>query len=530
MSITSETPRKAVYTATQSDKDWLRNVQKKLYERSWENPDYIFRELWGLVTAPQNLRSALERVSRNRGSRSAGVDGLTVRAVLSRGDPQTFLDEIRTELRSGSYRPSPARRVLIPKAGQPGKHRPLGIQTVKDRVVQAAMKYILEPIFEADFYPVSYGFRPGRSAHGALEHLRCLLRPKTVTTASGTIRRFPYQWAIEGDIKGCFDNISAHGLMNRIRRRIGDGKLNRLTGAFLKAGIMAEGQFQRTDNGVPQGGILSPLLANIALSLIEERYQHLTWPRTSPRLLTRYQRIRERAMGNRQRYRAAGKTIFYPIRYADDFIILVGAPPGPNQEQEASSRAEQEKATLAAHLKEELGLELSESKTLVTPVTKAMRFLGHQVGILAHPFRTREVSTTLIPKDRSQRLRETIKALFNRGSTRHSLGDILTRLNPVLRGWSSYFRHAWGAKRVFSAIDHYVWHTILRWLRKKHPSVRVRALITRYGRREPGRRSVLWKDGSRTQFLLSKVKVEPFNLSWLNPPDFASYIYGEPGA
>src|SRR5262249_8916142 len=160
-----------------------------------------------------------------------------------------FVAELRAELRSGAYRPSPVRRVLIPKAGQPGKFRPLGIPTVTDRVVQAAVKNILEPIFEADFYPTAYGFRPGKCVHGALEHLRMLLRPKKARAGAETEVRLPYQWAIEGDIKGCFDNIDQHALMIRVRRRISDAKVNHVVLAFLKAGVMSEEQFNRSDSG-----------------------------------------------------------------------------------------------------------------------------------------------------------------------------------------------------------------------------------------------------------------------------------------
>ena len=208
---------KAVYSAAQSDLGWVQNVQRKLYARSSKQPDYVFRELWGLVTDLRNLRAAVGRVARNRGARTAGVDGVTVRKVVLGQGVDAFTEQVRAELRSGLFRPSPVRRVMIPKPNQPGKYRPLGIPTVKDRVVQAALKNILEPIFEADFFPVSYGFRPGRAVHGAIEHLKKLLRPR------GKVRRLPYPWAVEGDIKGCFDNISHHGLMCRFRRRVVDG-------------------------------------------------------------------------------------------------------------------------------------------------------------------------------------------------------------------------------------------------------------------------------------------------------------------
>ena len=218
MGTASKSPGEAMYVAPRPDWDWLRIEQRKLYARSEEQVNYAFCKLWGLVTDARNLRMALARVASNRGRRTAGVDGITVRHVTKQ--TETFIAELRSELRSGAYRPSPVRRVLIPKIGTPGKFRPLGIPIVKDRVVQAALKNILEPVFEADFFPVSYGFRPGKSVHGALEHLRVLLRPKG--GEHGQELRLPYQWIVEGDIKGCFDNISHHGVMERVRRRVAD--------------------------------------------------------------------------------------------------------------------------------------------------------------------------------------------------------------------------------------------------------------------------------------------------------------------
>ena len=225
------------------------------------------------------IHHAWRRVTSNRGRRSAGIDGLTVDRIQRRIGEQFYLDQIRSDLRSGAYRPSPSRRKLIPKAGKPGQFRPLGIPTVKDRVVQGAFKTLLEPIFEAQFWPVSYGFRPGRSTHGALEQIRLSIQHRKRELDS---RRFhlPYPWVIEGDIKGCFDNINHHHLMDRLRTRIADRRVTRLIGRFLKAGVMAEDQFLRTDDGRPQGGIISPLLANIALSAVEERYERWVYHRT----------------------------------------------------------------------------------------------------------------------------------------------------------------------------------------------------------------------------------------------------------
>jgi RNA-directed DNA polymerase len=513
MRTVPQPPGKAMYVAAQLDESWLRTEQRKLYTRSSNNPAYVFCKLWGLLTDPRNLRMAFARVARNKGRRTAGVDGVTVGHVLRDG-VDAFLANVRTDLRSGAYRPSPTRRVRIPKPGQPGKSRPLGIPTVKDRIVQAAMKNILEPIFEADFFPVSYGFRPGKSVHGAIEHLKHLLRPRKAD-------RSAYQYAIEGDIKGCFDNIDHHEVMNRVRRRLGDGKMARLVGAFLKAGVLEDGQFLRTDVGTPQGGILSPLLANIALAAIEERYQRHVWPRHTPTLRTEPKRIEARAKGNRQTDRKLGRVVLYPIRYADDFIVLVGVASGPDQDERAGKIAHEEKDALVTHLQERLRLELSEAKTLVTPVTRPLRFLGHHVSVHRHPSKRRMVSRAVIPKDRSHHLRERIKHLFRRDTLRADLASRLRVLNPLLRGWSSFYRHAWGAKRVFNAIDHYVWWTILRWLRKKHERVHVKTLWSRYGWRKPSGRMLRWKDGDVTPFEMASVRVGRFRLAWQHPPHFA---------
>jgi group II intron reverse transcriptase/maturase len=509
---------KAVYTATTLDKSWLLSVQRKVYERSRQDPSYVFRELWGLVTDPRNLRLAVARVARNKGHRTAGVDGITVRRALRDG-VDSFVGALRGELRSGTYRPRPVRRVSIPKPGQPGKFRPLGIPTVKDRVVQAAVKNILEPIFEPDFYPVSYGFRPGKSVHGALEHLRLLLRPRT--SGPEAERRPAYQWAIEGDIKGCFDSIDHHGLMNRLRRRISDPKVNRLIVAFLKAGVLSEAQFSRTDTGTPQGGILSPLLANIALGAIEERYERHVWPRCTPTLRTDPAAIEKRARQSRDTDRRHGKVVFFPVRYADDFIILVGAPPGPDVDSRSRHAAEHEKAALAVVLKQQLNLDLSETKTLVTSVTSPMRFLGHHVRVRYFPGYRRIVSAVVIPRDRTKRLRQIIKTLFGRQTFQATLGDRLRKLNMLLRGWAYFYRHATGAKRIFGAVDHYVWWTILRWLKKKHSGASIRALRARYGWHRPGRRGLKWRDGDVVPYEIVRIRVEHFKLGWQKTPDFA---------
>jgi RNA-directed DNA polymerase len=507
-----------MYVATESDKDWLLSKQRALYAQSNGSPGYVFRKVWGFVTEPANLRSALARVARNKGRRTSGVDRITVSHVLERG-VEAFLQEIRSELRAGLYRPSPVRRVSIPKPGRPGEFRVLGIPTVKDRVVQAALKNILEPIFEADFSPISYGFRPGKSVHGALEHLKLLLQPRMIRKEQS--QRLPYQWAIEGDIKGCFDNISHHGLMERVRRRIADSKVNRLILAFLKAGALSEEQLFRTENGTPQGGILSPLLANIALSVIDERYERHVAPRrtlTSPIDLGERRR---RAGLARVAARRRGEVVIFPIRYADDFILLIGAPPSSDQEYQAEQAALREKADLATLLKERLDLALSETKTLVTPVTKTMRFLGHHIRVHYMPTRGRFVCTVAIPKERSLQLRRWIKRHFHRSTIGRSLENRLRSLNLMLRGWCNFYRHASRAKHVFKCIAHYVWWTIFRWVRRKHHPSSPSALFARYGWHRPGGRTWRWRDGSSSLIELARISTGRRRFAWMRPPDFA---------
>jgi RNA-directed DNA polymerase len=216
-----------------ADEAWLLGVQRKLYQWSRNNPDSCYRELWNWVTDLRNLRCAWRKVASNKGSRTAGIDGMTVRRIRDGQGSEVFLAGLRDDLRADRYRPSPCRRKFIPKPRQPGKFRPLGIPTVTDRVVQGAVKNLLEPIFEAHFWHVSYGFRPGRGSHGALEHIRMAMRPKA-KAEDGRRRRAPYQWVIEGDIKGCFDHIDHHLLMERVRARITDLKVTRLVRQCLK--------------------------------------------------------------------------------------------------------------------------------------------------------------------------------------------------------------------------------------------------------------------------------------------------------
>jgi RNA-directed DNA polymerase len=249
------TEEASVDSDDRAEEAWLLGVQRKLYQWSRNNPDSCYRELWNWLTDFRNLRCAWRKIAGNRGSRTAGIDGMTVGRIRDGQGSEVFLKKLRNDLRASRYRPSPCRRKWIPKPRQPGKFRPLGIPTVADRVVQGAVKNLLEPIFEAHFWHVSYGFRPGRGCHGALEHIRTAIRP-IAKAEDGRRHRAPYQWVIEGDIKGCFDQIDHHLLMERVRARVGDRKVTRLVSQFLKAGVLEEGFLLPTSKGTPQGGVI----------------------------------------------------------------------------------------------------------------------------------------------------------------------------------------------------------------------------------------------------------------------------------
>jgi group II intron reverse transcriptase/maturase len=506
-----------VDSGDQADEAWLLGIQRKLYQWSRTNPDDSYGDLWNWIIDPRNLRSAWRRIARNKGSRTAGVDGLTVASIRATTGEAAFIERLRDDLRSGRYQPDPSRRKLIPKPGKPGKFRPLGIPTVRDRVVQGAVKNLLEPIFEAGFWHVSYGFRPGRGCHGALEHIRMSMRPRAKAT-DGRRQRTPYHWIIEGDIKGCFDHIDHHKLMQRVRMRIRDIKVTRLLGQFLKAGVLADGVVLPTGEGTPQGGVISPLLANIALGVIEERYERWTHHRRKIRAHRSCDPVTA-AMRARMGDRLAGRPVFFPIRYADDFVVLVSG---------TREQAEAEKAALAQHLQEAMGLELSIEKTRVSDPTEGFAFLGHRVSYKWHS-RFGYMPRIEIPPDRRADIRYRIKQLTTRTSTGESLAFLLQKINPILRGWGNYYRFCTGASSLFAAIDHYVGDRVWRWLMKKHGDLsRKKTVIRRMPSRiRPTRR--VWREEGTEQFLLSSLAIERFRRGWMRTPAYAM-VPGEPDA
>ncbi|WCM26023.1 group II intron reverse transcriptase/maturase [Sphingomonas sp. QA11] len=453
------------------------DMQRKLYRWSHEDPDKVFADLFNIVCDRRILTAAWEKLVRNSGSKTPGTDGMTRRKVEERpGGAAALIEEVREALRNGTYQPQPVRQRLIPKPGKPGKFRPLGIPTLIDRLVQMALKLVLEPIFETDFYPTSYGFRIGRSTHDALERIVKVLHPT---------KRGPsvYAYVIEGDIKGCFDAIDHHVMMERVRKRIGDRKVLRLILAFLKAGVMVEGTVRHPVTGSPQGGIISPMLSNIYLTALDERYGRWSQCPREPYINAAARRVKD----HKRR-----RTVFYMVRYADDFVVLVD---GTREQAEAEKRA------LAEFLKTELRMELSVEKTKITDVREGFDFLGYRVAQTRARNTGRRVGNLFIPRGKLNDLRHKIKVLVKRTSTGSMLTTLIDKLNPILLGWRNYYRYATGAYRAFHQLDFWIWERVGRWLRKKHGDASWPVVRRSYHHSAPGKRRQ-WTEGAiRLRFL-----------------------------
>lgn len=343
------------------------------------------------------------------------------------------------------------------------------------------------------------------------------IRPRA-KASDGRRQRAPYQWVIEGDIKGCFDHIDHHLLMQRVRARIGDLKVTRVIGQFLKAGVLEEGFVLPTHEGTPQGGVISPLLANIALTAIEERYERWVHHRTKTRAFRTCDGLKA-ALGCRSTDRRRGVPVFFPVRYADDFVILVS---GTREDAEA------EKAVLAQYLKQTMGLELSHEKTRVTDLCAGFEFLGQRVRLKWHP-QFGLMPRIEIPKHKQADFRHRVKQLTRRDSLLLSLSDQLQRLNHLLRGWGHYYRFCTGAGAIFNHLDHYVGDRLWRWLMKKHKGLRRQRTTLRRSRSLVWPTRTVWREGTMEQFLLATLTVQRFRRGWMLLPRFAS-VPGEPDA
>ena len=417
-------------------------MQTKLHRWAGEDEGRRFDDLYNLVYDPAFLTVAWSRVKGNVGARSAGVDGETVRDIEARRGAEAFLADLHADLKAGAFRPLPVRERLIPKSG--GRLRRLGIPTARDRVVQAALKLVLEPICEADFQPCSYGFRPRRRAQDAIAEIHYLASPNR-----------NYDWVFEADIEACFDTIDHTALLGRLRRRVGDKRLVALVKAFLKAGLMSEtGRREETITGTPQGGILSPLLANIALSVLDEHFAR-KWEALGP-------------VWRRVKHRRQGGAVARLVRYADDFVVMVAGSRG-----DAEALRGEVTAVLAP-----LGLRLAAGKTRVCSIDEGFDFLGWHIR------RRRKRGTgnyyvyTYPSKRAILAIRRKVRTLTRRTS-QPNLRLLLLRVNAALRGWANYFKHG-VSKRCFDRLGSFAWRRVVRWLRQRHLGLNWTAIRRRY--------------------------------------------------
>ena len=433
----------------------VRGMQAKLHRWAGEDSSRRFGDLFNLVCDSGFLARSWDRVTSNRGARTPGVDGVRAVDVQYReGGAGGFLEEIRRQLKDGTYRPSAVRQVEIPKKN--GKVRKLGIPTVADRVVQGALKLVLEPVFEADFLPCSYGFRPNRRAQDAIAEIH-------------HFASHGYAVALEADIRACFDEIGHNALLERVRRRIKDKRVLALVKAFLKAGVMtAVNYYEDSIAGTPQGGILSPLLANIALSALDEHFD-------------RQWREQMGSDGARRKRRSKGLANVRLIRYCDDFVIMVH---GTLADAE-SLRAEVE-AVLAP-----LGLRLAEEKTRAVSIDEGFDFLGFTIRRMRKRG-TSECYVYTVPSRKSiQAAKDKVAAKTYRATQNQDFKGLLLSLNESLAGWANYFRYG-VSSAAFDAVDYYAWGRIMRWLRRKYK-----------GRSQRGGHAALGMPEHRRRFCLS---------------------------
>jgi RNA-directed DNA polymerase len=415
-------------------------MQRKLSQWATDDPTKKFVDLYSLLCNEVWLRVAHHKVNTNQGRETAGIDWQSMSNF--NGDLEGNLERLRVTLKARTFEPLPVRRVYIPKDN--GKKRPLGIPGIRDRIVQEALRMILEPIWEADFSTHSYGFRPNRSTYDAMSYIG-----KRLTGPSGA----SYQWVIEGDIASYFDTIPHRRLMKAVKKRVADRDIRDLLWKFLRAGVVYNGECAETLTGTPQGGIVSPLLANIYLHDLD-KYMESTY-------LNLGKKIRERR-------RKEGKANYLYVRYADDFVVFCNG-----SKAEAHTMKEELKELLST-----MGLTLSEEKTKVTHITEGFDFLGYKI-IRSIGTSGKMVPKVLIPEEAIKQFQYKVRGMLGPNTIHESTSAKIVALNRLIRGWCEYYRSTSSPQWGFREVERKLFWDMAHWLGKKY-KVKIPTVLRNY--------------------------------------------------
>lgn len=394
-----------------------RQLQRNLYLTAKKDKQRRFHALYDRIFRLDILWRAWKEVRANKGS--AGMDGITFEMIEEYGVEEYLLD-IQEDLQNKKYRPKPVKRVYIPKMD--GKQRPLGIPTIRDRIVQQACKIVIEPIFEANFLDSSYGFRPKRDAKQATEKVKKEL--------------YKNWYVVDADIQGYFDNINHEILLGLLKRRISDRRVIKLCRQWLQAGVIENGKYYPTEKGSPQGGVISPLLANIYLHVLDSYWEN-------------------------------HKELGVIVRYADDAVIVC--------------RTGKDAELAFEHLKRmmtKLKLTLNPQKTKIVDTNKeSFDFLGFRYQKFGKTKCGRKLPYMMPGKKAMKKVKDAIRIITCRKSAYEGLEQKVEKLNPLIRGWRNYFQHGNSAKR-FKQLDEYVWMKLWRrvYYRRKQKKYREHVL------------------------------------------------------
>ena len=446
----------------------ISEMQNKLATWSSADKERKFDRLLRIIVNRSWLQEAARVTLASSGAKTPGIDGIDKQAMEC--NLQHQLEKIRSDLLDGSYQPQPARRVYIPKAN--GKQRPLGIPTLRDRIVQRAMLMVMEPIWESDFHRLSYGFRPERSVHHAIRTVTFQLQDSTNTSG---------RWVIEGDLASYFDTVHHKLLMKCVKKRIRDTRFLSLLWRFIKAGHIDKGLFRAASEGVPQGGVISPLLSNIMLNEFDQwlegkylgkkvRKDRWYWNRT-------IKCQRPIALSENRQWLPA---VAY-CRYADDFVIIVKG----NKAHTEVIRDE-----CREFLEGLLKLTLNMDKTHITHVNDGFTFLGHRIIRKRGPKGTMRTVTT-IPKDK---FRNFAHKLVKELSGNYSVNkiDMVESLNRKLAGWANFYQFTNYTAVMYGKMDRIVFWKLAYWLSRKYRTS-IKSLLRQWVKRPDDGMTKVWQ-------------------------------------